>query len=154
MQLVELKPDDPNVQDLFAEIDRLMNTLYPIASDQSLALEELNQPNVRAVGLKDESEIVACGAIVKQFDKKLYGEIKRLYVKPSFRGKGLSKRIMQILLHYAGDAQIPLIRLETGLKQEESIKLYESLGFERCERFGLYRDNPLSVFMSLSLQSD
>lgn len=154
MQLVDLKPDDKSVRELFAEIDRLMNTLYPIASDQSLALEELNQPNVRAVGLRNEEGIVACGAIVKQFDKTLYGEIKRLYVKPQYRGKGLSKRIMQILLHYAGDAQIPLIRLETGVKQEQAINLYESLGFDRCERFGLYRDNPLSVFMSLSLNKE
>ncbi|WP_440056321.1 GNAT family N-acetyltransferase (plasmid) [Pseudoalteromonas sp. T1lg65] len=151
MQLIQLKSEDPQVRLVFADIDRLMNRLYPIASDQSLSLEELNQPNVYAVGLQNDEGIVACGAIVKQFDKRLYGEIKRLYVKPSYRGKGLSKRIMQILLHYAGEAQIPLIRLETGINQTEAISLYESLGFERCERFGFYRDNPLSVFMSLSI---
>ncbi|WP_462156200.1 GNAT family N-acetyltransferase [Pseudoalteromonas piscicida] len=153
MQLIQLKSDDPQVVAVFSEIDKLMNSLYPIASAQSLSIEEINQPNVYAVGLLNEEGIVACGAIVKQFDKTLYGEIKRLYVKPSYRGKGLSKRIMQILLHYAGEAQIPLIRLETGSKQASAISLYESLGFERCERFGMYRDNPLSVFMALSLKS-
>ncbi|WP_339144268.1 GNAT family N-acetyltransferase [Pseudoalteromonas galatheae] len=153
MQLIQLKSDDPQVVAVFSEIDKLMNSLYPIASAQSLSIEEINQPNVYAVGLQNEEGIVACGAIVKQFDKTLYGEIKRLYVKPSYRGKGLSKRIMQILLHYAGEAQIPLIRLETGSKQVSAISLYESLGFERCERFGMYRDNPLSVFMALSLKS-
>ncbi|AUJ72254.1 MULTISPECIES: GNAT family N-acetyltransferase [Pseudoalteromonas] len=153
MQLIQLKSDDPQVVAVFSEIDKLMNSLYPIASAQSLSIEEINQPNVYAVGLQNEEGIVACGAIVKQFDKTLYGEIKRLYVKPSYRGKGLSKRIMQILLHYAGEAQIPLIRLETGSKQASAISLYESLGFERCERFGMYRDNPLSVFMALSLKS-
>ncbi|MEJ6472797.1 GNAT family N-acetyltransferase [Pseudoalteromonas piscicida] len=153
MQLIQLKSDDPQVVAVFSEIDKLMNSLYPIASAQSLSIEEINQPNVYAVGLKNDDGIVACGAIVKQFDKTLYGEIKRLYVKPSYRGKGLSKRIMQILLHYAGEAQIPLIRLETGSKQTNAISLYESLGFERCERFGMYRDNPLSVFMSLSLSA-
>ncbi|PAY02367.1 GNAT family N-acetyltransferase [Pseudoalteromonas sp. HM-SA03] len=153
MQLIQLKSDDPQVVTVFSEIDKLMNSLYPIASAQSLSIEEINQPNVYAVGLQNEEGIVACGAIVKQFDKTLYGEIKRLYVKPSYRGKGLSKRIMQILLHYAGEAQIPLIRLETGSKQASAISLYESLGFELCERFGMYRDNPLSVFMALSLKS-
>ncbi|MCG7552665.1 GNAT family N-acetyltransferase [Pseudoalteromonas sp. Of11M-6] len=153
MQLIQLKSDDPQVVAVFSEIDKLMNSLYPIASAQSLSIEEINQPNVYAVGLQNEEGIVACGAIVKQFDKTLYGEIKRLYVKPSYRGKGLSKRIMQILLHYAGEAQIPLIRLETGSRQASAISLYESLGFERCERFGMYRDNPLSVFMALSLKS-
>ena len=57
-------------------------------------------------------------------------------MKPSYRGKGLSRRIMQILLHHAGEQQIPLIRLETGPKQTESISLYENLGFHRCGPFG------------------
>ncbi|CAH9063719.1 putative N-acetyltransferase YsnE [Pseudoalteromonas holothuriae] len=151
MQLVDLNPDDPSVIEVFSEIDRLMNTLYPIASDQSLSLEELRKPNVYAVGLKNEDGIVACGAIVKQFNNTLYGEIKRLYVCPSYRGKGLSRRIMQILLYYAGEAQIPVIRLETGSQQTEAINLYENLGFKRRACFGFYRDNPLSVFMELSL---
>ena len=89
MQLVQLKPEDPQTIAVFSEIDKLMNSLYPIASAQSLAVEELNQPNVYAVGLQTDEGIVACGAIVKQFDKTLYGEIKRLYVKPSYRGRAI-----------------------------------------------------------------
>lgn len=153
MQLIDLNPEDNYVIEVFSEIDRLMNSLYPVASAQSLALTELKQPNVHAIGLINDEGIVACGAIVKQFDNTLYGELKRLYVKPSYRGKGLSRRIVQTLLHYAGEAQIPLMRLETGSKQAEAINLYESLGFVRCERFGLYRDNPLSVFMELPLNN-
>ena len=153
MQLVSLDSNDPQVISLFSEIDRLMNSLYPIASDQSLPLEELNQPNVHAIGLLTEDGIVACGAIVKKFESSLYGEIKRVYVKPTHRGKGLSRRIMQNLMYWAGQAQVPLLRLETGSKQTESIHLYESLGFERSECFGRYRDNPLSVFMALPLSS-
>lgn len=154
MQLVSLDPNEPEVISLFEEIDRLMNSLYPIASDQSLNLEELNQPNVHAIGLKTDEGIIACGAIVKKFESNLYGEIKRVYVKPSYRGKGLSRRIMQNLMYWAGQAQIPLLRLETGSKQTESIHLYESLGFERSECFGRYRDNPLSVFMQLPLSEE
>jgi putative acetyltransferase len=151
MQLVDLYPNQQDVIDVFNDIDRLMNSLYPIASAQSLSINELNQPNVHAIGFSNEDGIIACGAIVKQFDKTLYGEIKRLYVKPSYRGKGLSRRIMQILLHYAGEAQIPVIRLETGSKQSEAINLYENLGFERRQCFGFYSENAMSVFMELSL---
>jgi putative acetyltransferase len=154
MQLVSLDANDPQVVHLFEEIDRLMNSLYPIASDQSLHLTELNQPNVHAIGLLNEEGIIACGAIVKMFETNLYGELKRIYVKPSQRGKGLSRRIMQNLMYWAGEAQIPLLRLETGSKQTESINLYESLGFDHCECFGRYRDNSLSVFMSLPLSTD
>jgi putative acetyltransferase len=58
---------------------------------------------------------------------------------------------MQILLHHAGEQQIPLIRLETGPKQTESISLYENLGFNRCGPFGNYSENPQSLFMELGL---
>ncbi|MBQ4834538.1 GNAT family N-acetyltransferase [Pseudoalteromonas sp. MMG010] len=154
MQLVDLTPNDPHVIAVFDDIDRLINSLYPVATAQSLTLSELSSPNVHAIGLKNEDGIIACGAIVKQFDNVLYGEIRRLYVKPSYRGKGLSRRIMQNLLHYAGDAQIPLIRLETGPKQTQSINLYEDLGFVRCGKFGDYDDSPLSVFMELGLSKE
>jgi len=151
MQLVDLKPNDLDVINVFTDIDRLMNTLYPVATAQSLTINELDKPNVYAIGLKNEDGIVACGAIVKQFDIVPYGEIRRLYVKPSYRGKGLSRRIMQILLHHAGEEQIPLIRLETGPKQKKSISLYENLGFQSCGPFGNYKENPQSLFMELGL---
>jgi len=54
-------------------------------------------------------------------------------------------------LHHAGEQQIPLIRLETGPKQTESISLYENLGFNRCGPFGNYSENPQSLFMELGL---
>ncbi|GAA61584.1 GCN5-like N-acetyltransferase [Pseudoalteromonas sp. BSi20652] len=151
MQLVDLKPNDQDVINVFSDIDRLINSLYPVATAQSLTLSELENPSVYAIGLKNDDGIIACGAIVKQFDKAPYGEIRRLYVSPSYRGKGLSRRIMQILLHHAGEEEIPLIRLETGPKQIQSIKLYENLGFKRCDSFGPYQDNPQSVFMELGL---
>lgn len=151
MQLVDLKPNDPDAINVFTDIDRLIHSLYPVACDQSLTLEQLDHPDVYAIGLKNDEGVVACGAIVKQHDEPVYGEIRRLYVKPSYRGQGLSRRIMQILLHQAGEEQIPLIRLETGPKQTESISLYENLGFKRCGSFGAYKDSPQSVFMELGL---
>ena len=151
MQLIDLTPDDPDVINVFSDIDRLINSLYPVATAQSLSVNQLGQPNVYAIGLKNEEGIIACGAIVMQFDTQPYGEIRRLYVKPSYRGKGLSRRIMQILLHHAGEEEIPIIKLETGPKQIQSIHLYENLGFVQCEPFGEYKANPNSLFMELAL---
>lgn len=151
MQLVDLDPCDQDVINVFADIDRLISSLYPVATSQALTVNELGLPGVYAVGLKNQDGIVACGAIVKQFDGSWYGEIRRLYVKPSYRGKGLSRRIMQILLHYAGEEEIPIIKLETGPKQMQSIHLYENLGFVQCAPFGEYTENPNSLFMELAL---
>ena len=64
MQLIDLTPDDPDVINVFSDIDRLINSLYPVATAQSLSVSQLGQPNVYAIGLKNEEGIVACGAIV------------------------------------------------------------------------------------------
>ena len=60
MQLVDLKPNDQDVINVFADIDRLINSLYPVATAQSLTLSELDKPNVYAIGLKNDDGIVAC----------------------------------------------------------------------------------------------
>ena len=51
MQLVELSPKDPDVVNVFTDIDRLINSLYPVATAQSLKLDELSEDNVYAIGL-------------------------------------------------------------------------------------------------------
>jgi ribosomal protein S18 acetylase RimI-like enzyme len=91
-----------------------------------------------------------CGGI--QLFGKEYGELKRIYVRPQFRGRGLSKRIMEHLETYARERGLPLLRLETGIHQHEAIGLYEALGYRRVGPFGEYRPDPLSIFYEKRLQ--
>jgi ribosomal protein S18 acetylase RimI-like enzyme len=80
-----------------------------------------------------------------------YGEIKRMYVRPRFRGRGLGRRILEHLAAHARASGITLLRLETGVDQVEAIGLYESMGFRRCPPFGPYRDDPLSPCYELQM---
>ena len=75
-----------------------------------------------------------------------YGEVKRMYVRPAFRGLGLGKLILNCLAEYARERHVALLRLETGIYQMEAIGLYERYGFQRRSPFGEYRDDPLSVY--------
>lgn len=71
-------------------------------------------------------------------------EIKRMYVAPSVRGRGLARRM---LAHLEGDAAehgAEAMVLETGLAQPEAIALYESSGYLPIPAFGHYQDAPLS----------
>ena len=43
MQLIDLTPDDPDVINVFSDIDRLINSLYPVATAQSLSVNQLGQ---------------------------------------------------------------------------------------------------------------
>lgn len=83
-----------------------------------------------------------CGGIL--FVGREYGEIKRMWVRPSFRGAGLGKRLLDHLADHARSRGFRLLRLETGIHQREAIGLYERLGFYAIPPFGPYFDDPLS----------
>ncbi len=86
---------------------------------------------------------VACGAI-----RPLEGdvaELKRVFVKADFRGRGYSKAVVAELERLARLRGYMVMRLETGVRQPEAIALYESLGYHRIPNYGEYRDSGLSV---------
>ena len=92
----------------------------------------------------EEGVPAACGG-VKLFGAE-YGEVKRMYVRPQFRGRGFAKAVLDHLAAYTQAHGVPLLRLETGIHQREAIGLYERAGFHRIPPFGDYTEDPLSVF--------
>ncbi|KRV47816.1 acetyltransferase [Wenjunlia vitaminophila] len=71
-------------------------------------------------------------------------EIKRMYVVPEARGRGLSRRVLAALEDDARAAGRTRMVLETGTKQPEAISLYLSSGYQPCAKFGFYRFAKLS----------
>ncbi|RLV55610.1 GNAT family N-acetyltransferase [Aeromicrobium phragmitis] len=78
-------------------------------------------------------------------------EIKRMYVRPAFRGRGYSRRLLAELELTAGRAGVTRLVLETGLEQPEAITLYRSAGYDDVEPFGYYAGYPDSVHLGKSL---
>ena len=91
--------------------------------------------------------LVASGAAKLMRDDVDYAEIKRVFVLPEFRGRGISRAIMDWLETELKRRGIALVRLETGVKQPEALGLYARLGYIERGPFGNYRPDPLSVFM-------
>ena len=71
-------------------------------------------------------------------------EIKRMYVAPSARGRGLARAMLAHLEHTALAAGAQVMVLETGLAQPEAIALYESSGYTPIPGFGFYKDAALA----------
>ncbi len=86
---------------------------------------------------------VACGAI-RPLEEDV-AELKRVFVKAEFRGRGYSKAGVKQLELQARVRGYRVMRLETGVRQPEAIALYESLGYHRIPNYGAYRDSGLSV---------
>ena len=78
-------------------------------------------------------------------------EIKRMYVVPEARGRGLSRLVLAALEDDARAAGRARMVLETGLKQPEAISLYVSSGYTSCTKFGHYRFEELSRCFAKSL---
>jgi GNAT superfamily N-acetyltransferase len=78
-------------------------------------------------------------------------EMKRLYVVPECRGRGLSRLMLGALEDLARRLGARRMVLETGSKQPEAMRLYETSGYERIDGFGHYADAPLSVSYGKSL---
>lgn len=81
---------------------------------------------------------------IEAFGTRRTAEVKRMYVVPSARGRGLARRVLAHLERSAAEAGAEAMVLETGLAQPEAIALYESSGYTRIPSFGLYKDAPLN----------
>ncbi|WP_329137924.1 GNAT family N-acetyltransferase [Streptomyces sp. NBC_01476] len=81
-------------------------------------------------------------------------EIKRMFVVPEARGRGLARALLARLETTAAAAGRTRMVLETGLKQPEAIALYESCGYLPVPKFGVYRNDELSVCMGKPLTAD
>jgi len=98
-----------------------------------------------AVVYYDENIAIGCGAF-KQFDDSTV-EIKRMFVHPDFRGKGIGLLILKELELWASEINYSASVLETGKKQPEAIKLYQKAGYKTIPNFGQYTHAENSVCM-------
>jgi GNAT superfamily N-acetyltransferase len=72
-------------------------------------------------------------------------ELKRMYVRPAFRGRGIARQLIVAVEEEALAAGRPVIRLETGSHLPASIALYRSSGYLPIPAYGEYAGNPSSV---------
>jgi putative acetyltransferase len=72
-------------------------------------------------------------------------EVKRMYVDPDVRGRGISRQILVALECRAREMGYAIVRLETGTRQPAAIRLYESAGYLLIPNYGIYVGNALSA---------
>lgn len=93
---------------------------------------------------------LGCGAF-REIDKKTV-EIKRMFVNPESRGKGIASSILKVLEQWAIELNYSQAILETGINQPEAIALYKKMGYSITENYGLYIGVENSVCMRKDLK--
>jgi putative acetyltransferase len=144
------RPDTADAVTLINELEAHLTPLYPAESRHGFSVEKLIAEAVAFFLLRYQGTPAGCGGI-KLFGVE-YGEIKRMYVRPQFRGFGFGKLMLNHLEGYARAHGVLVLRLETGIYQPEAIGLYERMGFRCIPPFGAYEEDPLTRCYEKQLQ--
>ncbi len=146
--------DDPAIQVLLAEYlrelelrdDTLSDELATATIDETLGAnaipEDFMAPNGVFVGVWDNDELCGIGGVRCYDDGTQHaGEIKRMFLRPGARGKGLSRELLSLLEDVAAALGCRVARLDTRSSLNEARGLYATHGYRET---GRYNDNPFA----------
>lgn len=126
-----------------------MRAVTPRAeSVHALGLDTLRGPGITVWSVRERGRIAGCGAI-KRLDSQ-HGEIKSMRTAATHRRRGVAALLLTHMEAESLRAGMTRLSLETGAEDffEPARRLYLAHGFDRCEPFGDYLLDPLSVFMT------
>lgn len=97
----------------------------------------------------DKSTPIGCASF-KKYNTEC-AEVKRVFIRKEYRGKGISKRLMKLLERSAKEKGYTYFILESGEPLVAAMGLYYSIGFQVIPNYGQYKDMPKSICMKKKL---
>lgn len=151
---MEIIVDDLSSKEISEFLDQHIKDMKSVSSPESkhaLDLDGLKSADITFWTVYDEGQIVGCGAIKEL--SQTQGEIKSMRTLTSKRGKGIASTLLRHVIQTAKLRGYEKLSLETGSMEffEPARQLYLKHGFEFCQPFGTYIEDPNSVFMELKL---
>jgi GNAT superfamily N-acetyltransferase len=146
----EERADTPDARALVEALEAELAAVYPAESRHGYAVDKLLARGVRFFVVRVDGVPAACGGVELAGH---HAELKRMFVLPAQRGRGLSRALIDRLEGVARAGGARVLRLETGVHQREALGLYERAGFRKIAPFPPYFEDPLSVCMEKILVS-
>ena len=151
VERVETATDEARA--LIAALEAELSGTYAAEQRHGLNVEQVFQPGVRFFIARLDGAAAGCGAI-GLFDG--FVELKRMYVRPEIRGRGVVHAILARLEAEAKALGYARVLLETGDVLHAAHRVYERAGYRRCDAFGDYigmlpHTIARSVFMEKSI---
>lgn len=142
--LIRTTSDNPDFQNLVKLLDEYL--AIKDGNEHSFYAQYNKIDKIKHVVLYYDNGIVAgCGAF-KEYDSKTV-EIKRMFVHPDHRNKGIGSKILNELESWAKELNYSYSILETGKRQPEAIHLYQKAGYKVTQNYGQYISVKNSVCM-------
>jgi putative acetyltransferase len=133
--ITQEQPDSPEAITLITELSGYLEPLYPRGKQFGYSSDRLIKEGVAFFITRVDGLPAGCGGV--KFCPR-WGELKRMYVRPQFRGTGLGKLMLEHLEVFARQRGTTLLRLETGIYQPEAMGLYERMGYRPTGCFEPY----------------
>ena len=78
------------------------------------------------------------------------GEVKRLYLRPQFRGEGLGRGLLEAVIEHAAAVSYEYLYADALPSMHHALKLYERFGFERTQAYS-NTPTPGAIYLKLKL---
>ncbi|MES1246356.1 MAG: GNAT family N-acetyltransferase [Actinomycetota bacterium] len=140
--------DSPDAQALCAAQQAEMLELYEGEADIGPSRDGPMFVPPRGVFLvvrDEDGGAIACGGVTRFTHDENKGELKRMYVRPEARGRGLGRLVLDQLEEQARELGFASLVLETGDRQEAALALYERSGYVRIPSYPPYDTRELSL---------
>ena len=153
---MRIKTDDlthPKVAELLQQHLDDMYATSPAESVHALDLQKLRKTDITFWTVWQQQDLLGCGAL-KTLSAQ-HAEIKSMRTCHQHLRKGVAARVLEHIIQQAQTRNLQRLSLETGSQPffQPAIALYKSYGFEFCEPFADYINDPNSKFMTLALGS-
>ena len=135
MEIIPGKITDRNILELFSEHDTF---LLDVLGEDGIYYTRHNGNEKLARVWTACFEGLPVGCIAYRTKEAGTGEVKRLFVRPAYRGRGLSKELLLAVERYAREQGCRRLYLDTRISLEPAVSLYRVLGFQITFQQGLY----------------
>jgi putative acetyltransferase len=137
--------DSDDARRLVGALDAELSLLYEPEQrfGPNLKPEHLSPGQGTFLVARADGKAIGCGALRRL--EVTTGEVKRMYVEPEVRGRGVAKQILDRIESAAAELGIHRLVLETGVHQKDAIALYARAGFRPIPCWGVYAGSPTSI---------
>ena len=142
-------PLQDDVRELVAELNATLLELTPPEFVFHMTVEQMAEPATTVFIAREGGKAVGCGALKRHEDG--IGEVKRMYTRPSHRGRRIGAAIVDRIEAMAREDGLRRLVLETGDRHPAAWAVYERAGFTRCGPVLDYPDSKWSVFYEKAL---
>jgi putative acetyltransferase len=143
--------DNPHLHRLIAALDRDLLERYPPEEIFGLDFNDPEVQQVLFVVAYVDDEPVGCGAIRPMDSEET--ELKRFYVDPGYRNRGIAGLILADLERRASVLGFSTMKLEAGTEQPEALHFYQKHGYKQIPCYGEYIHCHSSICMEKGLKA-